>query len=163
MEQNTIQIQHINLECPIAEFVFNRFLLTFFIRYRVLNSNAFHPGIGPQPLRFTALFFDHVAGSPNCWTSNRPAWSKIEGRLQISKCWNLLIRTAQRAGLSLRPTSHRETTPEVQHNRLFIICVTVRHLLGGLQNRPTLPQHSSPFVPSVSLVQNVFTVCTSLF
>ncbi len=63
MEQNTIQIQHINLECPIAEFGFNRFLLTFFIRYRVLNSNAFRPGIGPQrPLRFTALFFDHVAG-----------------------------------------------------------------------------------------------------
>ncbi len=62
MEQNTIQIQHINLECPIAEFGFNRFLLTFFIRYRVLNSNAFRPGIGPQrPLRFTALFFDHVA------------------------------------------------------------------------------------------------------
>ncbi len=48
MEQNTIQIQHINLECPIAEFGFNRFLLTFFIRYRVLNSNAFRPGIGPQ-------------------------------------------------------------------------------------------------------------------
>ncbi len=61
MEQNTIQIQHINLECPIAEFGFNRFLLTFFIRYRVLNSNAFRPGIGPQgivpqrPLRSTAL------------------------------------------------------------------------------------------------------------
>ncbi len=162
MEQNTIQIQHINLECPIAEFGFNRFLLTFFIRYRVLNSNAFRPGIGPQrPLRFTALFFDHVAGSPNCWTSNRPAWSKIEGRLQISKCWNLLIRTARWVVPQTRVL--QRSNPEVQHNRLFIICVTVRHLLGGLQNRPTLPQHSSPFVPSVSLVQNVFTVCTSLF
>ncbi len=79
MEQNTIQIQHINLECPIAEFGFNRFLLTFFIRYRVLNSNAFRPGIGPQqPLRSTALS-SITSGSPNCWTSNRPACSKIEG------------------------------------------------------------------------------------
>ncbi len=76
MEQNTIQIQHINLECPIAEFGFNRFLLTFFIRYRVLNSNAFRPGIGPQ--RYSLVFY-HVGGSPNCWTSNCPACSKIEG------------------------------------------------------------------------------------
>ncbi len=36
---------------------------------------------------------------------------KNRRRLQKSKYWNLLIRTAQRAGLSLRPTSHRETTP----------------------------------------------------
>ncbi len=81
MEQNTIQIQHINLECPIAEFGFNRFLLTFFIRYRVLNSNAFRPGIGPQGIgpQVYSLVFYHVAGSPNCWTSNCPACSKIEG------------------------------------------------------------------------------------
>ncbi len=122
MEQNTIQIQHINLECPIAEFVFNRFLLTFFIRYRVLNSNAFHPGIGPQPLRFTALFFDHVAGSPNCWTSNRPAWSKIEGRLQISKYWNLLIRTA-RWVVSQTRVLQRSNTRAIFHN-IFIDIVS---------------------------------------
>ncbi len=30
------------------------------------------------------------------------------------------------------------------------------------RNRPTLLQHSSPFVPFGSLVQNVLTVCTSL-
>ncbi len=122
MERNTIQIQHINLECPIAEFGFNRFLLTFFIRYRVLNSNAFRPGIGPRPLRFTALFFDHVAGSPNCWTSNRPAWSKIEGRLQISKCWNLLIRTA-RWVVSQTRVLQRSNTRAIFHN-IFIDIVS---------------------------------------
>ncbi len=122
MERNTIQIQHINLECPIAEFGFNRFLLTFFIRYRVLNSNAFRPGIGPQPLRFTALFFDHVAGSPNCWTSNRPAWSKIEGRLQISKCWNLLIRTARWVVPQTR-VLQRSNTRAIFHN-IFIDIVS---------------------------------------
>ncbi len=84
MEQNTIQIQHINLECPIAEFGFNRFLLTFFIRYRVLNSNAFSPGIGPQPLRFTALFFDHVGVTKlldfksSCVIKNRRKASNIK-------------------------------------------------------------------------------------
>ncbi len=84
MEQNTIQIQHINLECPIAEFGFNRFLLTFFIRYRVLNSNAFRPGIGPQPLRFTALFFDHVGVTKlldfksSCVIKNRRKASNIK-------------------------------------------------------------------------------------
>ncbi len=45
----------------------------------MLNSNAFRPGIGPQqPLRFTALS-SITSGSPNCWTSNCPACSKIEG------------------------------------------------------------------------------------
>ncbi len=73
MERNTIQIQHINLECPIAEFGFNRFLLTFFIRYRVLNSNAFRPGIGPQCTLGLQPCSSITSGSPNCWTSNRPA------------------------------------------------------------------------------------------
>ncbi len=50
----------------------------------MLNSNAFRPGIGPQrigpqrPLRSTALS-SITSGSPNCWTSNCPACSKIEG------------------------------------------------------------------------------------
>ncbi len=80
MEQNTIQIQHINLECPIAEFGFNRFLLTFFIRYRVLNSNAFRPGVSGHQLSLKSTAFSSItSGSPNCWTSNRPACSKIEG------------------------------------------------------------------------------------
>ncbi len=84
MERNTIQIQHINLECPIAEFGFNRFLLTFFIRYHVLNSNVFRPGIGPRPLRFTALFFDHVGVTKlldfksSCVIKNRRKASNIK-------------------------------------------------------------------------------------
>ncbi len=147
MEQNTIQIQHINLECPIAEFGFNRFLLTFFIRYRVLNSNAFSPGIGPQPLRFTALFFDHVAGSPNCWTSNRPAWSKIEGRLQISKCWNLLIRTARWVVPQTRVL--QRSNNQKHFHRTFIKSVHVGRLFIGCRNRPTLLQ--SVFSSFVSL------------
>ncbi len=121
MEQNTIQIQHINLECPIAEFGFNRFLLTFFIRYRVLNSNAFRPGIGPQrPLRSTALS-SITSGSPNCWTSNRPAWSKIEGRLQKSKYWNLLIRTA-RWVVSQTNVLQRSNTRAIFHNIFIDMC-----------------------------------------
>ena len=176
MERNTIQIQHINLDCPIAEFGFNRFLLTFFIRYRVLNSNAFRPGIGPQPLRFTALFFDHVAGSPNCWTSNRPAWSKIEGRLQISKCWNLLIRTARWVVPQTR-VLQRSNTRAIFHN-IFIDMCRVRHV----SHWPPEPSNAPPtffslinwyqtlncyvcvwgYFSHFTLVQNVLTVCTSL-
>ncbi len=155
MEQNTIQIQHINLECPIAEFGFNRFLLTFFIRYRVLNSNAFRPGIGPQrPLRFTALFFDHVAGSPNCWTSNCPAWSKIEGRLQISKCWNLLIRTA-RWVVSQTNVSQRNNTRAIFH-KVFIDIVSTC-VIFSLAARTV--QRSSNILLPYQLIPNTQLLC----
>ncbi len=46
---------------------------------------------------------------------------------------------------------------------IYRYCVDLCHFLVGRQNRPTLLQHSSPFVPFGSLVQNVLTVCTSLF
>ncbi len=156
MEQNTIQIQHINLEYPIAEFGFNRFLLTFFIRYRVLNSNAFRPGIGPQ--RYSLVFY-HVGGSPNCWTSNRPAWSKIEGRLQISKCWNLLIRTARWVVPQTRVL--QRSNNRATFHRVFIdMCQ--RHVSYSCW--PSEPSNAPPTFFSLcslgSLVQNVLTVCT---
>ncbi len=57
-----------------------------------------------------------------CWTSNRPAWSKIEGRLQISKCWNLLIRTA-RWVVSQTRVLQRSNTRAIFHN-IFIDIVS---------------------------------------
>ncbi len=95
-----------------------------------------------------------------CWTSNRPAWSKIEGRLQKSKYWNLLIRTARWVVSQTRVL--QRSNPEVQHNRLFIICVAVRHLLGGRQNRPTLLQHSSPLSTDTKH-STVMYVCGGIF
>ncbi len=58
----------------------------------------------------------------NCWTSNRPAWSKIEGRLQISKCWNLLIRTA-RWVVSQTRVLQRSNTRAIFH-KVFIDIVS---------------------------------------
>ncbi len=57
-----------------------------------------------------------------CWTSNRPAWSKIEGRLQISKCWNLLIRTARWVVPQTR-VLQRSNTRAIFHN-IFIDIVS---------------------------------------
>ncbi len=137
MEQNTIQIQHINLECPIAEFGFNRFLLTFFIRYRVLNSNAFSPGIGPQPLRFTALFFDHVGVTKlldfksSCVIKNRRKASNI-------KVLEFINQKSPQYWVDLRQDALQRTNPGEHFRRTFIISVDVCCLLIGRQNRPTL-------------------------
>ncbi len=82
-----------------------------------------------------------------CWTSNRPAWSKIEGRLQISKCWNLLIRTA-RWVVSQTRVLQRSNTQKHFH-RTFIKSVHVGRLFIGCRNRPTL-------------LQSIFSSCFSL-
>ncbi len=123
MERNTIQIQHINLECPIAEFGFNRFLLTFFIRYRVLNSNAFRPGIGPRPLRFTALFFDHVGVTKlldfksSCVIKNRRKASNIKVLKFIDQ------NSAARWVVSQTNVLQRNNTRAIFHN-IFIDIVS---------------------------------------
>ncbi len=192
MEQNTIQIQHINLECPIAEFGFNRFLLTFFIRYRVLNSNAFRPGIGPQ--RYSLVFY-HVGGSPNCWTSNCPACSKIEGGFKsqsIEIYWS-----EQRSALGcLSDQRLTEKQPQGNFHNIFIdivsTCVSSSRWPPEPSNQhlllcsPAPAKHVtlSPFsfcslinwyqtlncyvcvwgyFSHFTLVQNVLTMCTSLF
>ncbi len=129
MEQNTIQIQHINLECPIAEFGFNRFLLTFFIRYRVLNSNAFRPGIGPQGIGPLGLqpCSSITSGSPNCWTSNRPAWSKIEGRLaHVKKVLKFINQKSSKFSWVVSQTRvlQRSNTRAIFH-KVFIDIVSI--------------------------------------
>ncbi len=139
MEQNTIQIQHINLECPIAEFGFNRFLLTFFIRYRVLNSNAFRPGIGPRPLRFTALFFDHVGVTKlldfksSCVIKNRRKASNI-------KVLKFIDQKSPQYWVDLRQDALQRTNPQKHFHRTFIKSVHVGRLFIGRRNRPTLLQ-----------------------
>ncbi len=77
----------------------------------------------------------HFGSLGYCWTSNRPACSKIEGGFKsqsIEIYWS-----EQRAGLSLRPTSHREPTTKNHSHRTFIISVHVGRLLIGYQIRPT--------------------------
>ncbi len=82
-----------------------------------------------------------------CWTSNRPAWSKIEGRLQISKCWNLLIRTARWVVPQTRVL--QRSNHQKHFHRTFIKSVHVGRLFIGCRNRPTLLQ--SVFSSFVSL------------
>ncbi len=83
----------------------------------------------------------------HCWTSNRPAWSKIEGRLQISKCWNLLIRTARWVVSQTRVL--QRSNNQKHFHRTFIKSVHVGRFFIGRRNRPTLLQ--SIFSSFVSL------------
>ncbi len=88
MTRSTVQIQHINLGYPIwQKFDLTGFCLPYFRVHSVLNSNSLRPWFSSLqgPSRFTAFFFNHV-GVTKLLDFKRPECSKIEGRLQISKC-----------------------------------------------------------------------------
>ncbi len=96
-----------------------------------------------------------------CWTSNRPAWSKIEGRLaHVKKVLKFINQKSSKFSWVVSQTKVlQRSNPEVQHNRLFIVCVNVCHLLVGRQNRPTLLQ---PAFSSLCSLGSCKTTCDSL-
>ncbi len=89
-----------------------------------------------------------------CWTSNRPAWSKIEGRLQISKCWNLLIRTA-RWVVSQTRVLQRSNTRAIFHNIFIDMCKLV-----SFSRWPPEPSNAPPTFFSLCSLWVLGTECS---
>ncbi len=119
------------------------------VHCRITNIMVFFILVHPSVINILLDF------KSSCVIKNRRKASKVK----------VLKFIDQNSALGCFP-DQRLTKKQHQGNisqHIYRYCVNLCHFLVGRQNRPTLLQHSSPFVPFGSLVQNVLTVCTSLF
>ncbi len=109
----------------------------------------------------SSVLESRALSSAYCWTSNRPAWSKIEGRLQISKCWNLLIRTA-RWVVSQTNVLQRSNTRAIFH-KVFIdivsTCVIFSLAARTVQRSPNILLPLFPLGPWYRMFSQCVLLC----